>query len=121
MPASTSRSRIRLSNGWVLNDPLGLERLRIRSLVLLVVAEAPVADEIDDDVVPELLAIREREPDRRESRLGIVGVDVNDRDVEALREIARVPRRTPFRGIRREADLVVRDEVQGAACRVAVE
>ena len=29
------------------------QRLRVGGLVLLVVPEAPVADEIDDDVVPE--------------------------------------------------------------------
>jgi hypothetical protein len=39
------------------------QRLRVRGLVLLVVAEAAVADEIDDDVVAELLPVGEREPD----------------------------------------------------------
>ena len=52
-------------------------------------------------------------------RLGIVGVDVDDRDVEALREVARVARRAALGGIGREADLVVRDQVQRAAGRVA--
>ena len=37
----------------------------VRGLVGLVVAEAPVADEVDHDVVTELLAVRERERARR--------------------------------------------------------
>ena len=56
-----------------------------------------VADEVDDDVVAEPRAIREREPDRRERRLRVVGVDVDDRHVEALREVARVARRAAAR------------------------
>ena len=55
--------RVRLAHRDLLLDALGLQRLRVRGLVLLVVAEAPVADEVDDDVVAELLAVREGEPD----------------------------------------------------------
>ena len=40
-----------------------------------------------------IAAVREREPDRGDRRLGVVGVDVDDRDVEALRQVARVARR----------------------------
>ena len=63
-PSATSRSAYDSRTGSLLLDALGLQRLRVRGLVLLVVAEAPVADEIDDDVVTELLAVREGEPDR---------------------------------------------------------
>ena len=86
-----------LADGRVRGDALRHQRLRVRRLVLLVVAEAPVADEVDDDVVAEAAAVREREPDRRDRRLGVVGVDVDDRDVEALREVARVARRAALR------------------------
>ena len=113
--------RVRLAHGTLLGDPLGLQRLRVRGLVLLVVTESAIADEIDDDVVAELLPVREREPDRGDRGFRVVGVDVDDRDVEALGEVARVPGRAPLGRIGREADLVVRDDVQGAARRVAVE
>ena len=113
--------RVRLAHRRLLGDALGLQRLGVRGLVLLVVAESPVADEIDDDVVSELLAVGQCEPDRRDGRLGIVGVDVDDRHVEALREVARVARRASLGGIGREADLVVGDDVQRPARRVAVE
>ena len=46
---------------------------------------------------------------------------MDDRDVEALREVARVARRAPFHRVGREADLIVRDQVQRPADRVAVE
>ena len=97
------------------------QRLRVRRLVLLVVPEAAVADEIDDDVVAELLPVGEREAHRRDRRFGVVRVHVDDRDVEALGEVARVARGAALVRVRGEADLVVRDQVERAAGRVAVE
>ena len=95
--------------------------LRVGRLVGLVVAEAPVADQVDQDVVAELLAEREREPHGRDAGRDVVGVDVDDRDVEALRQVRRPGRRARVVGIGREADLVVLDDVDRAADRVAVE
>ena len=83
--------------------------------------EAAVADEVDHEVVAELRAVGESEPDGGQRRLGIVGVDVHDRHVEALREVARVAGRAALGRIGRVADLVVRDQVQRAARRVALE
>ena len=102
-------------------DPLDHERLRVGRLVLLVVAEAAVADDVDHEVVAELRPVGEGEPHRAQRRLGVVGVDVDDRDVEALREVARVARGAALGRVGREADLVVRDQVQRAPRRVALE
>ena len=110
-----------LAHGRLLRDPLRHERLRVRGLVLLVVAVPAVADEIDHDVLAEAVAVGERQPDRGDCRLGVVGVHVDDRDVESLRQVARVARRAPLLGIGRESDLVVGDHVQRAAGRVAGE
>ncbi len=57
--------RIGLAYGRLLLDTLGLERLCIGSLVLLVVAKPSVTDKVDDDVVAELCAVGEGEPDSR--------------------------------------------------------
>ena len=98
-------------------DLLDHERLRVRGLVLFVVSEPAIADEIDDDVLAEAAAIRHREPCSRDRRFRIVGVHVDDRAVESLREVRRVARGAAFARIGREPDLVVRDQVQRAAGR----
>ena len=103
----------------VIRDRLRHERLRVRRFVLLVVTEAAVADEIDDHVVPEALAEGHRQPRRRHGGLRVVGVHVDDRRVETLREVARVARGTAFRRVGCEPDLVVRDQVERAAGGVA--
>ena len=112
---------VQLAGGRLRGDLGDHQRLGVRGLVLLVVPEAPVADEVDDDVVTELLPVRESKPDGSDRGLGIVCVDVDDRDVEALREVARVAGRATLVRVRGEADLVVRDQVESAAGRVAVE
>ncbi len=83
--------------------------------------EAAVPDEVDHHVVAELLAIGESKPHRRDRGLGVVGVDMDDRNVEPLGEVARVARRASLGRIGREADLVVRDDVERPARRVAVD
>ena len=112
---------IQLSHGRLLRDLLHHQRLCVGRLVLLVVPEAAVSDQVDDDVVPELLPVRERKPNRGDRRLRIVRVDVDDRDVEPLGKVARVARRPALVRVGREADLVVGDQVERAARRVAVE
>ena len=111
--------RVLLAHARLALDQRGHQRLRVRSLVLLVVAVPAVADEVDDDVGAEAAPEGEGEADRGQRGLGIVGVDVDDRKIEALGEVARVARRAPVGRIGREADLVVRDQVQRAAGRVA--
>ncbi len=110
-----------LAHRGMVRDRGRQQRLGICGLVLLVVAVPPVADEVDEDVVAEAAPIRKRKPDRGERSLGIVGVDVDDRDVEALCEVARVPCRAPELGVGGEPDLVVRDQMERAAGRVARE
>ena len=78
---------VELAHRRVPLDLLDHERLRVGGLVLLVVAEAAVADEVDDDVVAEAAAIGERQAHGRDRGLGVVGVHVDDRHVEALGEI----------------------------------
>ena len=95
--------------------------LRVGGLVGLVVAPAAVADQVDQDVVAELVAVGEGEPDGGDAGGDVVGVDVDDRDVEALGEVGRPAGGARLVRIGREADLVVLDQVDRAADRVAVE
>ena len=112
---------VELADRRVLLDPLVHERLRVGGLVGLVVAEAPVADQVDQRVAVEGLAEGVRQADGRDAGLHVVGVHVDDRDVEALGEVGRVARRAALLGVGGEAELVVGDHVDRAAGRVARE
>ena len=104
--------------GWLLIRSY-IVRLRVRRLVLLVVAEAAIADQVDEHVAPERAPEIDREVHRGDARVDVVGVDVHDRHVEAFGQVRSVARRARVGRIGREADLVVRDEVHRAAGLVA--
>ena len=97
------------------------QRLRERGLVALVVPVSSIADEIDQEVPLESAAIFPCQPRRLETRRRIVGVDVDDRDLEPARQSARVARAVGLVRSRREAELIVRDDVYSSAGVVAVE
>ncbi|MBG9885184.1 hypothetical protein ABE10_00995, partial [Bacillus toyonensis] len=65
-------------------DQVGHQRLGHRRVVALVVAAAAVADEVDDDVTVEALAVLEGELRDVDHRLGVVAVDVQDRRLDGL-------------------------------------
>ena len=90
--------RVESTHGRMVRDPLGHQRLRERGLVTLVVPVPPIADEIDDGVAPEPPAEREGETDGRDGALRVIGVDVDDRCVEALREVAQYRVERPSSG-----------------------
>ena len=73
-------------------DLLVEPRLGEARLVAFVVPVAPVADQIDEEVTTELAPIGRRQSRRFDARLGIVGVDVDDGNLEAARHVARVQR-----------------------------
>ena len=90
--ALDQRPRPDLAHRRVRGDLLVHQRLRERRLVALVVAVAAVADQVDEEVALEPRAVRERQPRRLDARYRIVGVDVDDRDLEAARQAARIRR-----------------------------
>ena len=95
-------------------------RLRHHRLVGLVVAVAAIADDVDDDVVVEGIAVVERQPGDEEDGVGIVAVDVEYRRLDRLRRLGAVERRARLqRRAGGEADLVVDDDVDRAADAVA--
>ncbi len=98
-----------------------LHRLRVGGLVGLVVAEAPVADHVDDDVAPPALPIGHRQAACRRAGLDVVGVDVDDRHVEALGDVGRVRGGAGVLGVGGETHLVVLDDVDGATGAVALQ
>ena len=102
-------------------DLLGHHRLGVGRFVGLVVAVPAVADHVDDDVALPLAAVGHCQPDCLGAGLDIIGIDVDDRDVEPLRHVGGVRGRPGLGRIGREADLVVGDDVDRAPDGVAVE
>ena len=114
-PLGHQRRGVLLPHGRVLRDLLIQQRLRERRLVALVVAVAAVADQVDEEVEREALPVGPRQPRRLDARLGVVGVDVHDRHLEAARQAAGVAGRERLVRLGGEAELVVGDDVDGAA------
>ena len=102
-------------------DELVHARLRERGLVGLVVAVPPVADHVDDDVLAEGLPELEREPHHPDARFGVVAVDVEDGRLDHLGDVGRVDGGPGRVGRGGEAELVVDDEVDGAADAIAAQ
>ena len=76
-----------LAHGRMLMDGLVHLRLGVSGLVRFVVAESPIADQVDDDVAAELLSEGGRQPNRADARRDVVGVDMDDRQIEAFSDI----------------------------------
>ena len=110
-----------VTNRRMFLDGLVHHWLRVCRFVGLVVAKAAVSDQVDDDVAAEFLPEGRGQPHRAHASGDVVGVDVNDRQVEAFRHIRGVAGRSSFFRIRRETELVVGDDVQGTASRVALQ
>ena len=113
--------RILLPHRRRLLDALIHRRLRIGGLISFVVTVAAIAHQIDHDVAMEFLAIQHREPHRSQARLGIIRIDVDDGHIKALGQIAGVVGGAAFARVCREADLVVENQVERAAGRVAAQ
>ena len=104
-----------LARGRVLGDPAVHQRLGEARLVGLVVAVAAIAPDVDHDVLLELLAELGGEPGDVHDRLGIVAVDVEDRRLDAARDVRGIGRGARVGRAGREADLVVDDQMDRAA------
>ena len=102
-------------------DLLVHQRLGERRLVAFVVAEAPVAEHVDDDRPLEFLPVLGRDLGREHHRFRIVAVDVEDQRLDHLGDVGRIGRGARIARIGREADLVVDDEVDRAAGAVAFQ
>jgi hypothetical protein len=77
--AGDERVGVEPAHRGVLVDLFVHERLGVARVVALVVAVAPVADEVDDDVLVEGLAVGEGDAGDAHARLGVVPVHVEDR------------------------------------------
>src|SRR5215471_14482983 len=97
------------------------QRLGKRRLVALVVPVPAIAKQVDDDVLLELLAVFGGGASDLDNGFGIIAVNMKDRRLDALCNVRGIRARSRRRRARREADLVVDDDVNGAAGAKAVE
>ena len=115
LAARHQRRGVLLPDGGVLRHLLVQLRLGEGRLVALVVPVAAVADQVDQEVEREALAVGPGQPRRLDARLGVVGVDMHNRHLEAAGQSAGVAGRERLVRIGGEPELVVGDEVDGAA------
>ena len=110
-----------LPRGRVGGDLAVHQRLGERRLVGLVVAVPPVAEHVDDDILVELLPELGGDLADVRHRLRVVAVDVEDRRLHRLGQIRRIGRGARELRAGGEADLVVDDQVDGAAGAIAAQ
>ena len=84
---------VELADRALLLDQVVHQRLGVRRVVALVVTAAAVADEVDDDVLVERLAVLERQPGDPDAGLGVVAVHVEDRRLHHPGDVGAVQRR----------------------------
>ena len=112
---------IDFARGRKIADDLVHHRLGHRRVIALVVTEAAIAEHVDDDVLGEFLAVFGRHLRGIHHRFRIIAVDVEDRRLDHQGNIRRIGRGARIHRARREADLVVDDEVDRAACAIALQ
>lgn len=76
---------------------------------------APVPNKVDQHVTTERRSVGNCDAHRNDARFRIVGVDMNHRHLESLREITGEACGPRVRGIGGESDLVIHDDVERAA------
>ena len=96
-------------------------RLRVAGIVGFVVAVAAIADHVDHHVLLELLAVIEGHLHHPDRGLRAVAVDVENGRLYAARHVGGIGRGARFIGQGGETDLVVDDQMNGAAGGIAVE
>ncbi len=87
-------------------------------LVPFVVPVAPEADEVDHHAAVELLTVLRCQADGVDARFRVIAVDVENGHVQHLSDGGAIERPVGLVGVGGEADLVVDDQVDGAAGRV---
>ena len=97
------------------------QRLGEGGVVAFVVAEAAVAEHVHHHVLMELLPVFGGHLGGEDDRLGIVAVDMEDRRLNHQGHIRRIGRTARVARAGGEADLVVDDEMQGAAGAIALQ
>src|SRR5262245_6683835 len=84
-------------------------------LIALVMAPASIADQIDQKIFVEGLTISKCQPSRFDAGHGIIGIDMHNRDGEALSKIAGVERAATIARIGGKTKLIIGNNMDCAA------
>ncbi len=95
------------------------QRLGNRGIVNLTVPMPAIADEIDHDGRAECVAIIQRDPAHPNDALKILGIDMENRNRQALGDIGTKPRRVAVARRGCKPDQIVHDDVHGTADVIA--
>ncbi len=120
-PVGDEALGVDLQRGLVALDGGVHQGLGEHGLVALVVAEPAVAEDVDHRVLVELLPELDGDAGGMDHRLGVVAVDVEDRRLDHECYVRRIGRGAGIHRRRGEADLVVDNEMDGAAGAVTLE
>ena len=108
-------ANINLTGRRQLGDQRVHDRLGHRRIIALVVTTPAVAHQIDENILVESLAISQGQSAHAHDCFGVIGVDVEDGDLQALCQVRRIARRTTRSRSRRETNLVIHDDVNSSA------
>ena len=98
-----------------MDDPVH-RRLGDRGLIRLVVAQAAVAEDIDDDIFVKMHAITVRQLDREYHGFRVVAIDVQYRCLHHFRDLGAVRRRAGIERVTcRKPDLVIHNQMDRPA------
>ena len=107
------------SRGWMLGDRPRHVRLRKSRLVRLIMPVASVTDDVDDHITAKGLPEIERQLRGVDHLHRAITVHMNDGGLDHFGHVRAVVRTPRILGLRCEADLVVRDDVNRAASLIA--
>src|SRR5690606_978131 len=113
--------RIDLAGRGVPSDPLIHEWLGEGWLIPLIMTKAPIAEHVDDDILVEGLPELSRDARDMHHRLGIIAIHVENRRLDDLCNVRAVRAGARIYRVRREADLIVDDEVDGPPDAIALQ
>src|SRR4051812_44011963 len=96
-------------------------RLRKRRLVAFIVAPAPIADKVNQEVLAKAFAIGERHARHRQTRRRIVRVHMDNGNLEPLRKIAGIKSGAGIAWIGGKTDLIVDDDMDGSTDAITLQ
>src|SRR6266436_1125932 len=112
---------IDFAHGWMRTDDLVHLWLREYRFVALVVSPAAITYQVDKDIFMKLVAVGMSHTHRHQRSIWIIGIHMDNGDFKTFRQVARKVRGAIIPWLGRKAKLVVHNDMDGPAYRVALQ